>query len=250
MRLNCIRTVRFTQSTLVSICHASTHIHQTHHRFQIFPNQVAPPTCFPLSSKRGFQVDLHTSQSPVIACGCTRLQDLFCTEGGARVDTSIVLYAVKRQAVSGEAAPKGDTVSREKTYLFDQAWQPSVPQTTRGMAALLSCLYRLAHLIPLKGVAAEVRVLSTLHQITCFPPAVRARKYLPLSCLTVASHLSLYQWGSYSSTEMCDQRSALPFLKQYTMLSRTSYQAAPGVLLLSSQVLTGSSKQWVFYCSL
>ena len=90
------------------------------------------------------------------------------------METSIVLFAVKRQAEAGETATKGPAVSRGKTYLFDKAWQPTVLQTTRGMAALLSCLYRMAHLISLKGVAVEASVLSVLHQITCFPPAVRA----------------------------------------------------------------------------
>jgi hypothetical protein len=152
------------------------HTHRAHHRFPIFPNQDTPPTHSP--PKRSFHIDLHTSQYPIIACGCTRLRDLFGTEGDARVDTSIVLYAVKRQAEAGEAAPRGPTVSRERTYLFDHAWQPTVHQTTRGMAALLSCLYCLAHLISLKGVAVESSVLSILHQITFFPPAVRARESL------------------------------------------------------------------------
>ncbi len=181
MLLNCIRTLQFTQSTLVSICHASTHVHQTHHRFQIFQNQTAPLPLLPLSSKRGFHVDLHTSQCPIIACGCIRLQDLFCSEiGDQGRTTSVVLYAVKRLGEAEEAAPKRGTISRERTYLSNQAWQPSVPQTARGMAALLSSLYTLTKLVPPKGVAAEGRVLSMLHGITYFPPAVRTCECLPM----------------------------------------------------------------------
>jgi hypothetical protein len=166
--------VQFTLSTLVSICHTSTHVHQTHFRFQIFPNLTASSPSSPLSSKRGFHVDLHTSQCPIIACGCIRLEDLFCSEIGDQV----VLYAVKRMVETEEGDPKPSTVSREWTYLSSQAWQPSVPQTARGMAALLSSLYTLTKSVPLKGVAAEGRVLSMLHGITSFPPATRTRECL------------------------------------------------------------------------
>jgi hypothetical protein len=179
--LNCIRTVQFTQSTLVSICHTSTHVHQTHHRIQIFPNQAVPPPSSPLSSNRGFHVDLHTSQCPIIACGCIHLQDLFCSEiGNQGRTTSVVLYAVKRMAEAEEGASKHSPVSRERTYLSSQAWQPSIPQTSRGMAALLSSLYSLTKSVPSKGVAAEGRVLSMLHRITHFPPAVRTCECLPM----------------------------------------------------------------------
>ena len=182
--LNCIRTVQFTHSTLASICHASTHIHQTHCRFQIFPDQTTPLPSLPLLSKRGFHVDLHTSQCPIIACGCIRLQELFCSEIGDQDRTiSVVLYAVKRTAETGEAIPKPSTISREWTYLCGQEWQPSVPQTARGMAALLSSLYCLTKSVPSKGVAAEGRVLSMLHGITYFPPAVRTRECL-LVCMS------------------------------------------------------------------
>jgi hypothetical protein len=49
---------------------------------------------------------------------------------------------MKHLVESGEAPAKGLTISREKTFLYDKAWQLSVPQTVRGMAALalLSCL--------------------------------------------------------------------------------------------------------------
>ena len=188
--LNCVRTVQFTRSTLVSVCHGSTHVHQSHHRFELFPGQTASSPLSPLSNELGFHVDLHTSKCPIIACGCTRLQDLFCCEiGDLDRATSIVLYAVKRMVEAGETAPKGGTVSREWTYLSSQAWQPSVPQTARGMAALLSSLYCLTKLVSLKGVAAEGRVLSMLHGITHFPPAVRACG-CPLMCISdQLSHL-------------------------------------------------------------
>jgi hypothetical protein len=186
MQLGGIRTVRFTQSTLVSICRSSTHIHQANYRFQLALDQAPLASRSSLSCKRGFHVDLHTSQSPIIACGCTRLENLFDAQTGDQVNTTIVLYTVRRKAECGEGAPKREHVSREKTYLFEQAWQPSVLQTNRGMASLLSCLYCLTRLVPLNGVAAEVKVLSILHQITGFPPAVRTCECLQLPCLTVS----------------------------------------------------------------
>lgn len=183
--------MQFTQSTLVSVCHGSTHTHQSHHRFELFPEQTVSSPFSTLSNKLGFHVDLHTSKCPIIACGCTRLQDLFrCEIGDRGRPTSIVLYAVKRLVDTGETASKGGTVSREWTYLSSRAWQPSVPQTDRGMAALLSSLYCLTKLVSLKGVAAEGRVLSMLHGITHFPPAVRACG-CPLICISdQLSHLS------------------------------------------------------------
>jgi hypothetical protein len=173
--------VQFTQSTLVSVCHASTHVNQTHHRFQIFSSQIASSPLSPLWTKLGFHVDLHTSQCPIISCGCIRLKDLFCLEIDAQGRTaSVDLYAVRRMVEGGEAAAKRSTVSREWTYLSAQSWQPSVPQTARGMAALLSSLYCLTKLVPLKGVVVEGRVLSMLHGITNFPPAVRACECLSM----------------------------------------------------------------------
>jgi hypothetical protein len=178
--------VQFTQSTLVSICHTATHVHQAHHRFQIFPDQKASSPSLPLSNELGFHVDLHTAQSPIIACGCTRLGELLSVEIGAQVATSVTLYAIKRNAQALEATSKRGTVSREWTYLFSQAWQPSVHQTTRGMAALLSSLYCMTKVIPSK---VEGRVLSILHRVTYFPPAVRASQSLLIFMSYLFSHL-------------------------------------------------------------
>ena len=189
MRWDGIRTVQFTQSTLVSICRSSTHTHQAHYRFQLSPYQAPSAPCSSLSRKRDFHVDLHTSQSPIIACGCSHLENLFGTQTGDQVNTAIVLYTVRRKAEYGEGAPKRELVSREKTYLFEQAWQPGVLQTDRRMASFLSCLYCLTRSAPLKGVAAEVKVLYILHQITGFPPAVRTCECLQLPCMTVSLSL-------------------------------------------------------------
>jgi len=68
------------------------------------------------------------------------------------------------------------------------------------MAALLSSLYRLAQSIPLKGAAAESKVLSMLYEITRFPPAVRAREFVSLITLSVlfVEPLAFAQLVSYS----------------------------------------------------
>jgi hypothetical protein len=169
--------------------------------------------------KYGFHVDLHTSHSPIIACGCTRLQDLFCIRTDTQAPTSTVLYVVNRKVESDEAAPKRGTISRDRTYLLDQAWQPSVPQTTRGMAALLSSLYRLTQSVPLKGVSAEGRVLSMLHKITSFPPAVRARE-CPLSlhvCLSSSSLSSLVGILFLNRDARSEERAALSEALYHTL---------------------------------
>lgn len=68
------------------------------------------------------------------------------------------------------------TVSKESMFLDDAAWQPSVEQTTRGMAALLSSLYLFAHSVAQKGVAAEQKVLAAAYAVLRFPPAIRTCK--------------------------------------------------------------------------
>ena len=146
--------------------------------------------------QRDFQVDLHTSHSPIIACRCSTLEDLFCTGPHTKSSTTVVLYAVKRKIEpAGDGAAKPATVSKQQTYMVDSSWHPSIPQTTRGMAALLSSLYRLAQSIPLKGAVAEGRVLSMLYEITRFPPAVRTRESLSPITFFVPfslSHLPLH----------------------------------------------------------
>lgn len=152
--------------------------------------------------QRDFQVDLHTSHSPIIACRCSTLEDLFCTDPHTKSSTTVVLYAVKRKIeIAGDGAAKPATVSKQQTYMVDSSWHPSIPQTTRGMAALLSSLYRLAQSIPLKGAVAEGKVLSMLYEITRFPPAVRTREFLSPITHTrslFVEPLAFEQWVSYS----------------------------------------------------
>jgi hypothetical protein len=75
------------------------------------------------------------------------------------------------------------TKSKEHTYLADPAWQPSVLQTSRGMAALLSSLYLFVHSANQKGSNGEANILAFLYTITKFPPAVRACKSFTLLIL-------------------------------------------------------------------
>jgi hypothetical protein len=235
MRSDGIRTVQFTQSTLVSICRSSTHVHQAHYRFQLSPDQATSAPRSSLSYKRGFHVDLHTSQSPIIACGCTRLENLFGTQTSDQVNTSIVLYTVKRKAEYGEGAPKREPVSREKTYLFEQAWQPSVPQTNRGMASFLSCLYCLTRSVPLKGVAAEVKVLSMLHQITGFPPAVRTCECLQLPRLTGSLILLLSVGILFLNKDVrSEERAALSDALYYALRDFLSCSSRGPVAIISN----------------
>jgi hypothetical protein len=166
------RTVTFCRSTLVSVCPSASHINLDHRRFPLFPERVLSKSASSHNSCNF--VDLHTRDSPILVCGCTRLKDLYPSI--ELLSTPLTLYVVKRRCeVTGDmAGSKHVGLSKQSTYLADAAWQPMVKQTVRGMAALLSSLYLLAASAARKGLAAENNVLSALYAITRFPPAVRA----------------------------------------------------------------------------
>lgn len=148
-------------------------MNQVYRRFGIFQGQSLVPV--PKAPEKDFYVDFHTDHAPIIACGCTSLKDLFLTNEGST--TTISLYVIKRKSRSKEELSEHAKKSKERMYIADSAWQPSIPQTERGMAAFLSSLFRLAYSIPIRGTVAEDRMLSILYQITSFPPAVRSRKF-------------------------------------------------------------------------
>ncbi|KAJ7735835.1 hypothetical protein DFH07DRAFT_967025 [Mycena maculata] len=124
---------------------------------------------------RPYSLDLHTAHAPILACGCTLLRDVFLAPGNATEDASVLLYAVKRrtQISKGDSSKNTAVPSKQSMYLADAAWHPSVVQTPRGIAALLSALYLLAHAVAQKGPAGEQKVLAVAHAILRFPPAVR-----------------------------------------------------------------------------
>ncbi|KAJ6599756.1 hypothetical protein DFH09DRAFT_1503902 [Mycena vulgaris] len=169
-------TLRFSQSTLVSVCPSSSHVNPAYRRFPLFSSLIPSPNTRRFSA---FSIDFHTSCGPIVACGCTPVNRLFPPPGPAG-ESSIVLYVVKRQ--TGNAIPdKRVTASKQSMYLEDPAWHPSVPQTPRGIAVLLSSLYLLAHSVAQKGVAAEQKVLALAYAIFRFPPAIRTLAQLLLN---------------------------------------------------------------------
>ncbi|KAJ7106228.1 hypothetical protein C8R44DRAFT_805910 [Mycena epipterygia] len=172
-------TVRFSQSTLVSVCPSSSHLNQAYRRFPLF-STVLPRSASQRSEP--FSIDLHTTHAPIVACGCTPIKQLF---PHSAPESSILLYAVKRKIGTAVTAPGSEkqrgTVSKESMYLTDDAWHPSVPQTPRGIAALLSSLYLFAHSVAQKGVAAEQKVLAVAYAIFRFPPAIRTMAALLLN---------------------------------------------------------------------
>jgi hypothetical protein len=192
------RTVCFSHSTLVSVCSASEHVNQSYRRFDLFSTKS---TIRPLNSTGDFHVDLHTSLSPVIVCKCTPLKEIFSSttdEGASNLPIHITLYAVKRknEAITEPQEFAPTSRSKEQVYLADSAWQPSVPQTTRGMAALLSSLYTMVHSANQKGSGGETNILSFLYAITRFPPAVRARKFISLNTLYTYSITGTFSFHS------------------------------------------------------
>lgn len=159
---------RLTRSTLVSVCSSSKHTTQNHRRFDLFSHK----TYFNRASESmgPFCVDLHTSHSPILACGCARLSDLFPSSTSSGQEIS--LYVVKRHRQDTNTDNKGVT-SKQSMYLSDMSYQPSIIQTPRGMSAFLASLYRLCALVADKGSTAERRIISSLYTITRFPPAGR-----------------------------------------------------------------------------
>ncbi|KAK0457420.1 uncharacterized protein EV420DRAFT_1548064 [Desarmillaria tabescens] len=158
-----------TRSTLVSVCSSSKHTTQNHRRFDLFCHK----TYFNRASESTghFFIDLHTSQSPILACGCARLSELF-----PPTNEEISLYAVKRHRQPDNTQNVGNkgVASKQGMYLSDMSYQPCTVQTPRGMSAFLASLYRLCALVADKGSAAERRIISSLYTITRFPPAARA----------------------------------------------------------------------------
>ncbi|KAJ7446553.1 hypothetical protein FB451DRAFT_1412223 [Mycena latifolia] len=166
--------VRFSQSTLVSVCPASSHPPQNYRRFPLFSSVI--PRNKPVYPLGTFAIDLHTSHAPIVACGCTPIKRLFPPPGSSGGESSVLLYAVKRRTEvpdASSASDKREIASKQSMYLADAAWHPSVPQTPRGIAALLSSLYLLAHSVAQKNIAGEQKVLALAYAIFRFPPAVR-----------------------------------------------------------------------------
>ncbi|KAK0202192.1 hypothetical protein DFS33DRAFT_1060450 [Desarmillaria ectypa] len=157
-----------TRSTLVSVCSSSKHTTQNHRRFDIFRHKTYLNQAS--ESMGRFFIDLHTSQSPILACGCARLSELF-----PPTNQEISLYVVKRhlQYTNTQNVGSKGVASKQSMYLSDMSYQPCTVQTPRGMSAFLASLYRLCALVAVKGSAAERRVISSLYTITRFPPAAR-----------------------------------------------------------------------------
>ncbi|KAJ6599763.1 hypothetical protein DFH09DRAFT_626245 [Mycena vulgaris] len=172
-------TARFSQSTLLSVCPSSSHLNQAYRRFPLFSTLSPTSTTRPSGT---LSIDLHTSHAPIVACGCTPIKLLF-PRSGSSPESSVLLYAVKRRMANADAAlpDKRGTVSKESMYLEDPAWHPSVPQTPRGISALLSSLYLFSHSVAQKGVAGEQKVLALAYAIFRFPPAIRTLAELLLN---------------------------------------------------------------------
>lgn len=162
------------------VCPASSHLNQAYRRFPLFPTKVPTPTPHRVGA---FSIDLHTSDAPIVACGCAQIKELFASPRLSSSGSAVVLYAVKRKIDGDAAAPTTDkpaTVSKQSMYLTDAAWHPSIPQTPRGIAALLSSLYLFAHSVPQNGAGAEARVLALAYAVLRFPPAIRTCESTPI----------------------------------------------------------------------
>ncbi|KAG6918190.1 hypothetical protein DXG01_015978 [Tephrocybe rancida] len=164
------------------VCSSVLHKNPDYRRFP-FPG---PATSLTPTKGRGklFEIDLHTTSCPIIVCGCTRIKDVFPSNGLQSGDAMVTLYAVKRRC-DNSATPGSKhaavPTTKQSAYQLNSAWQPSVVQTPRGMAALLSSLLVLSETVRKQGVTSENKILTTLFSITRFPPAVRALGVLLLN---------------------------------------------------------------------
>jgi hypothetical protein len=117
------RTIRFAQSTLVSVCPSFSHLQPGYHRFPLFSEAAARTRSRPFRGT--FAVDLHTAHAPIIACGCTPIRQLF-PPALSGADSSVLLYAVKRRTEETSTAStptdKPDIASKQSMYLTDAAW--------------------------------------------------------------------------------------------------------------------------------
>jgi hypothetical protein len=167
------------KTTLLSICSATTHTNQNYRRFDLFPEvskakENEARASDSAHAQPAFSVDLHTSDCSIVACACSTLRDLFPHMATAN-RTDLLLFVVKRKNEKSEAErTRRIAATREATYVATLSWQPSIEQSRRGMAALLSSLYMFSHAVGQKGSTTEHMVLSVMQTVTRFPPAVRA----------------------------------------------------------------------------
>ncbi|KAG6886551.1 hypothetical protein C0992_003430 [Termitomyces sp. T32_za158] len=176
-------TVRFVWSTLVSVCSEGIHSNEGYRRF---PFSVAEsPSSSSISTienSRPYEIDFHTSSLPVVVCGCSTLKDVFLREENSSGDNiTLTLYVVKRSRGEAVAPVSNIPVSMQSSFQSEAAWQPSIHQTQRGMAALLSSLLVLSQMVRKKGTESENKLLAVLYSFTRFPPAVRALELLLLN---------------------------------------------------------------------
>jgi hypothetical protein len=94
--------------------------------------------------------------------------------------SDLLLFVVKRTNEKSEAERmRRIAATREATYVATLSWQPSIEQSRRGMAALLSSLYMFSHAVGETDSTTEAMALSVMQTITRFPPAVRASEPWP-----------------------------------------------------------------------
>lgn len=148
------------------------------------------------SSKR---LEIHTAETPIATPSSNLTFAEIGLEGVLVEDGIFNLYVVVRENES--AAPRGTSLGKEAIFEKAAHWEPSSePQSERGMALFLSTLRVLCHVLGEGRADAQTRdtFLSLFHQLTNFPPAVRAmyilmRNETPTDgeCATVAQ--AMYQ---------------------------------------------------------
>jgi hypothetical protein len=157
------------------------------------------------SEEQGRLLDLHTSESPINrAC-----QDVTLKESGIAalaVDGIIDIYAVNRATTKDSGGTSG--VGKSAVFRYRSHWEPSVKQSDRGIAMMLSSLRVFASNVQEMEDQHKDAIYHVFDLLSSFPPALRTLhlliegKTVTSSESSALSHALFEILQSYIPTEM------------------------------------------------
>ena len=128
----------------------------------------------------GFMIDMHTQEAPIHTSAFTTTLD---TTGlpALAVEGIVPLFVVPRSnALEDKSQPVGQGMS--DVFRVKDHWQPSLKQSDRGMAMMLSSLRVFAQLAKQHKLGDRYRaaVLSVFAGLSKYAPAIRSLYLLSL----------------------------------------------------------------------
>ncbi|KAI1497609.1 hypothetical protein F5X99DRAFT_432867 [Biscogniauxia marginata] len=138
-------------------------------------------------------LDLYTSELPINpTCFGSTLEEAGLQE--LAVDGVLDIFTVHR-TTAGPVSPLGNSYS---VIRYGEHWEPPIPQSDRGVAIFLSCLWVFTRLLQKsQDSGCQDAVLHVFYQLTNFPPALRCLHILihgnePTAADTAAFSHSVY----------------------------------------------------------